>query len=207
MTGISKLSTAELAALICESLREEGLQITLSGGACAEIYSNKKYVTGDLDFVVNYIWPENDKIINKVMSELGFRKKGRIYQNVDESVSYSVEFPPGPLSIGEEYHIKPVELKLRNGTLSLLSPADSAKDRLAGYFYGNDAQCLEQAVMICQMNNVAINAIREWAEKEGRAEKFIEFENRLNHGKKGVLGKPGMRRNTSGQHRQKTRQT
>jgi hypothetical protein len=144
MTEISKLSIAELAALICESLRRKGLQTTLSGGACAEIYSNKKYVTGDLDFVVNYIWPGNDKIINKVMSELGFRKKGRIYLNVDESVSYSVEFPPGPLSIGEEYHIKPVELKLKNGTLSLLSPADSAKDRLTGYFYGNDAQCLEQ---------------------------------------------------------------
>jgi hypothetical protein len=206
MTKISKLSLAELAALICESLRKEGLQITLSGGACAEIYSNKKYVTADLDFVVNYIWPGNDKIINKVMSELGFRKKGRIYLNVDESVAYSVEFPPGPLSIGEEYQINPVELQLKNGRLSLLSPTDSAKDRLTGYFYGNDAQCLEQAVMICQMNKVAIRNIREWAKKEGRPEKFREFENRLKEDMKRdqnvARGKSRMRRNTSGQHRQ-----
>jgi len=184
MIDLSKLSIAELAALICEALKKEGLQATLSGGACAEIYSNKKYVTGDLDFVVNYVWPGNDKIIKKVMSELGFEKKGRTFLNVNDIVEYSVEFPPGPLSVGEEYQITPVELKLKTGSLSLLSPTDSAKDRLTGYFYGNDAQCLEQAVMICQTNNVAIENIRKWAKKEGRPEKYKEFENRLADGNK-----------------------
>lgn len=205
MTALSKLSIAELAALICELLRREGLETTLSGGACAEIYSNKKYVTGDLDFVVNYMWPGNDNIIKKVMSQLGFNKKGRIYLSKDESVAYSVEFPPGPLSIGEEYQIKPVELELKNGRLSLLSPADSVKDRLTCYLYGNDAQCLEQAVMIFEMNNVAINEIREWAKKEGRPEKFRQFANRLNADRKRnknvARGKTKMRRNTFGQPR------
>jgi len=141
MTDLSKLSIVELAALICESLKKEGLFATLSGGACAEIYSNNKYVTGDLDFVVNYFWPGNDKIIEQVMSSLGFEKKGRIFTN--KSVSYSVEFPPGPVNIGEELQIRPAELKVKTGNLSLLSPTDSVKDRLTGYFYGNDAQCLQ----------------------------------------------------------------
>jgi hypothetical protein len=182
MNNISKLSTIELAALICDSLKKEGLQATLSGGACAEIYSNKEYVTGDLDFVVNYIWPGNDTIIERVMSRLDFGKKGRIYTN--KSVAYSVEFPPGPLSIGEEYQIKPVELKVKTGNLSLLSATDSAKDRLASYFYGNDAQCLEQAVMICRMNKVEFDNIREWARNEGRPDKFKEFERRIQGVKK-----------------------
>ena len=164
---------AELAALICESLKKEGLQTTLSGGACAEIYSNNKYVTGDLDFVMNFMWPGNDDIIKRVMSTLGFKKNGRIF--ISESVAYSVEFPPGPLSIGDEYQIKPVMLKLKTGTLSLLSPTDSAKDRLTGYFYGNDAQCLEQAVMICLMNKVEMDDVRKWAKKEGQQIKFKEF--------------------------------
>ena len=167
------LSIIELATLICESLRKEGVQATLSGGAYAEIYSNDAYVTGDLDFVINFLWPENDKIIQKVMSTLGFVKKGRIYLN--ESVAYSVEFPPGPLSIGDEYQIKPVELKLSTGTLSLLSPADSVKDRLTGYFYSNDNQCLEQAVLICQMNKVDMDEIAGWAKKEGQSDKYKEF--------------------------------
>jgi hypothetical protein len=177
MDDLGKLSIIELAALICETLKRAGLQVTLSGGACAEIYSNSKYVTGDLDFVTNYFWPENDKKIEQVMTSLGFKRSGRIYTN--NTIAYTVEFPPGPLSIGEQYQIKPIELKLSNGNLSMLSPTDSVKDRLTGYFYGNDAQCLEQAVMICQMNKVEIDEIRDWAKKEDRPEKFKVFEKRF----------------------------
>lgn len=86
--------------------------------------------------------PENEKIIQKVMSSFGFKQKGRIYLN--NKVLYSVEFPPGPLSIGEEYQIRPVEIKMKTGNLSLLSPTDSVKDRLTSYFYGNDANALNK---------------------------------------------------------------
>jgi hypothetical protein len=86
MMDLSKLSIIELAALICDSLKKEGLRATLSGGACAEIYSNNTFVTGDLDFVVNFLWPENDKIIQRDMTALGFIKNGRIY--INESVAY-----------------------------------------------------------------------------------------------------------------------
>jgi hypothetical protein len=75
--------------------------------------------------------------------------------------------------------IKPVEMKLNTGNLSLLSPTDSAKDRLTGYFYGNDNQCLEQAVMICQLNKVEMKNINEWAKHEGQTEKFNDFLKRL----------------------------
>lgn len=177
MEDLSKLSIIELAALICDTLKKAGLQVTLSGGACAEIYSKSKYVTGDLDFVTNYSWPGNDTIIENVMLSLGFKRSGRIY--INRTIAYSVEFPPGPLSIGEQYQIKPTELKLSKGDLLLLSPTDSVKDRLTGYFYGNDAQCLEQAVMICQMNEVEMDEIRTWAEKEDRPSKFMEFEKRI----------------------------
>lgn len=177
MIGLGDLPIQELAALICENLRREGLKATLSGGACAEIYSNEKYVTGDLDFVVNYLWPKNDAIITKVMVALGFESKGRIF--INPSVSYSVEFPPGPLSIGEEYQIEPIEMQLKTGNLSLLSPTDSVKDRLTGYFYGNDAQCLEQAIMICQLNKVNMNEIQRWARNEKQPAKFKEFDKRV----------------------------
>ena len=174
---LSDLSIRELAALICDTLKKEGLQATLSGGACAEIYSNARYVTGDLDFVVNYIWPENDGKISKVMGDLGFERNGRLFSN--KTVKYFVEFPPGPLSIGEEYHIQPMEITLKTGSLSLLSPTDSLKDRLTGYFYGNDNQCLEQAVMIYKMNEVDIDNIRKWAAIENQPGKFGNFLRRI----------------------------
>ncbi|MBD3240572.1 MAG: hypothetical protein GF331_08310 [Chitinivibrionales bacterium] len=184
MKDLTKLSIIELAAFISESLRKEGLEAVLSGGACAEIYSNSKYVTGDLDFVVNYFWPGNDAIIDKVMASLGFERKGRIF--VNPAIPYSVEFPPGPISIGEEHQVKPSILKLKTGNLALLSPTDSVKDRLTGYFHGNDAQCLEQAVMIYQMNDVNLEDIQNWARKEGRPEKFEVFAKRTKEKKGGM---------------------
>lgn len=83
MTDLSDLPIRELAALICDSLNKEGLKATLSGGACAEIYSNAQYITGDLDFVVNYIWPKNDIIIDKVMTDFGFyKKRSTVYEYI-----------------------------------------------------------------------------------------------------------------------------
>ncbi len=61
----------------------------------------------------------------------------------------------------------------------MLSPTDSVKDRLTGYFYGNDAQCLEQAVMIYQMNEVDMKEIQRWAKKEDQPEKFNNFQKRI----------------------------
>jgi hypothetical protein len=177
MTKLSKLTITELAATICESLLAEGVQATLSGGACAEIYSSRKYVTGDLDFVVNYISPDNRVKIEKVMTKLGFKNNGRIF--INPTIAYSVEFPPGPLGIGDEYKVTPVEMQLATGRLFLLSATDCVKDRLTGYFYGNDAQCLEQAVMICQMNKTDLENIRTWAKREGCLDKLQEFERKI----------------------------
>lgn len=171
------LQLGELGAVICGSLEKEGLKVTLSGGACVQIYCDNEYVTDDLDFVVDFMWPENRKTIEKVMTDLGFRKRGRIYMN--EDVPYSVEFPPGPIGIGDDYRIRPVEKKFKTGTLMLLSPTDSVKDRLAGYFYGNDNQCLDQALLLCKSNKVDMQSVREWAERENRLSRFEEFESLL----------------------------
>lgn len=108
---------------------------------------------------------------------MGFTRSGRLFTNT--SVKYLVEFPPGPLSIGDEYNIQPVEIILKTGSLSLLSPTDSLKDRLTGYFYGNDYQCLEQAVMIQKMNKVDMKNIQKWAEMENQPDKFNEFIKRI----------------------------
>jgi len=174
---LSRLAIADLGALICTRLREAGVPVTLSGGACAEIYSGGVYVTGDLDLVVNHFWLPYGQTIERVMRSLGFSKSGRVY--ACPTVAYTVEFPPGPLEIGEECHVAGVERKCTTGTLSLLSAVDCVKDRLAGYFYGNDAQCLEQAVLVCRNNDVDLDAVRAWAANEARPERFNVFQQRV----------------------------
>ena len=175
---LAQISIEELAVLISDRINNSGVKVTLSGGACAQIYSNSEYVTADLDFVENYSWHDNQEKIEKIMLELGFEKKGRIF--INSSVQYSVEFPPGPLEIGEESPITPVKMVINNKKLLLLSPTDSVKDRLTGYFYGNDLQCLEQALMICKMNTVDRKNIQKWLKKESPIERVNEFLKQLN---------------------------
>lgn len=177
MKKLEKMRIDELAALISEKLRTKDIFVTLTGGACAQIYSDEKYVTGDLDFVVSNDFKETTEKIEPLMAELGFQKAGRIFQH--KELPYTVEFPPGPLGIGFEYRIKPIEKNLSTGRLKLLSPTDSVKDRLAGFFYANDEQCLEQAIMVCQMNPVDLDEVRKWAEAEGSLEKYRGFEKEL----------------------------
>jgi len=42
-----------------------------------------------------------------------------------------LEFPRGPVEIGDEYPVTPDEIVVEGRTICLLSPTDSVKDRLA----------------------------------------------------------------------------
>jgi hypothetical protein len=48
---IGEMSTEELAGLVCDALKDVGVTVTLTGGACVAIWSEGKYVSDDLDFV------------------------------------------------------------------------------------------------------------------------------------------------------------
>ncbi len=175
MTTPAELPLGELAALICSTLQANGVRATLSGGACAQIYSAGMCVTGDLDFVVNYLVPgKQEREIEAAMTSLGFRRSGRLYEC--DSITYAVEFPPGPLGIGEQWQIQPVERSFPTGVLSLLSPTDCVKDRLACFFYAGDRQCLRQALLVCQHNDVDLQEVRRWARQERHPEKMSVFE-------------------------------
>jgi hypothetical protein len=56
-----------------------------------------------------------------------------------------------------------------------LSPTDCVKDRLSAYYYWNDRQSLEQAILIAQENEVDVDDIRRWSIEEGNLAKFEDF--------------------------------
>jgi predicted nucleotidyltransferase len=83
-----KTSIEELGALVCQSLKDAGIEAFLSGGAVVTIYSNNKYESYDLDFVS---FGDRNKI-KSVMESLGFsREKSRHF--VHPETPYFVEFP------------------------------------------------------------------------------------------------------------------
>jgi hypothetical protein len=68
------MTQGELAAYIDSNLRERGVNVVLSGGACVAIYSSHQYVSKDLDFIAQFSL--DSKTIASVMKALGFMPKG-----------------------------------------------------------------------------------------------------------------------------------
>jgi len=175
MKPMGTMSAEEVAGLVCEALQKAGVTVTLTGGACVAIWSQGKYVSNDLDFIEE--GPIPPQRVRRVMETLGFQKKGRHF--VHPKTEFFVEFPTGPLMVGNERVNRVTERKTRAGSLRLLSPTDCVKDRLAAFFHWNDRQALEQASLVGQAQPVDLETIRSWSVAEGNEEKFRVFEQRL----------------------------
>lgn len=88
---------------------------------------------------------------------------------------FFVEFPRGPLGIGQDVQIRAV-WRVRRGAKTLaLSATDSCRDRLAAYYHWRDQQSLSAAVAIALRNRVALRKIREWSRREGHPEGYRAF--------------------------------
>lgn len=164
-----EMSIGEFAALVASKLEEKGISVVLSGGAVVSIYTENKYMSYDADFIT-----EADNIkINEVMIGLGFKKLGKDFKHAD--TDFFVEFPTGPLAVGDQQIKATGQLEFKGHTLKLLSPTESVMDRLAGYFHWNDLQNLDQAIWISEKHPVNFAKVKNWAQKEGHSEKFNVF--------------------------------
>jgi hypothetical protein len=169
---IGEMSQPEIGAYIHTHLRNRGIDVVLSGGAAVGIYSAGKYVSQDLDLVRGYA--ASLRAIAAAMGEIGFKEAdGRYFKHPD--TKHFVEFPPGPLTVGEEPVRQVDEIVLSTGTLRVISPTDCVKDRLAAYYHFGDRQALTQASMVASQNQVDIKEIRRWSKGEGQPGKFKEF--------------------------------
>lgn len=147
----------------------------LTGGSCVAIWSCGKYVSHDLDFIEEGPVPRR-KVV-ETMGTLGFHPEGRHFIHPD--CPYLIEFPTGPLMVGDERVQRVSMRRTRAGELRLLSPTDCVKDRLAAYFHWNDRQALEQAVLVAQAQVIDLDDIHRWSDGEGNMAKFEAFRKRL----------------------------
>jgi hypothetical protein len=94
-------------------------------------------------------------------------------------VDFLVEFPGGPLSVGKQPVRKIESLEFETGILRIISPTDSVKDRLAAYYYWNDLQSLEQAILVARAHHIDLNDVSDWSRQEGKLDAFKQIEERL----------------------------
>ena len=95
---IGDLSLKDLAIVISDHLRNSGIETVLSGGACVSIYTNNKYMSYDLDFVL--LSDHKQKEAKKALLELGFYQENRYFKH--KNSDYFIDFVVPPLSVGRE---------------------------------------------------------------------------------------------------------
>lgn len=175
MTKITKKTKlSELAAIVSKHLAQKGIDAVLVGGAVVTIYSHNQYQSRDLDFIS----ADDHRQIKLAMEELGFEARGKNFAH--PLSEFTVEFPSGPLAIGNELPIKAEgKLKTKVGEIKLLSPTQCVMDRLAWFYHSNDRQCLDQALSVARQNKISLGRIRKWSEGEMAAEKFEIFLSKL----------------------------
>jgi hypothetical protein len=172
--NLEKMNIRELAALISEKLRAEGIDSILVGGACVSIYTKNKYLSFDLDFVTHATMKE----VTPLLFELGFQRKStRHFIHTD--CPFFIEFVAPPASVGNEPLKGEKRLKTKFGIIVLMTPTDSVKDRLASYYHWNDQQALEQAILVAQSQKIVFSEVKRWSEKEGHIDKYRQFLKRL----------------------------
>lgn len=170
---LSKLDIKELACLIHKTLKENGIEAVLVGGACVSIYSQNRYQSSDLDFVAY----EEMARIEKALKKLGFKRTGRCFSH--KNCIYLIDFVNPPVAVGHQSIQSFKVLKTDLGSFPLLSPTDCVKDRLASFFHWNDAQALEQALMVAKNRTLDLKDLKRWAKAEGFEKKLKEFLSKL----------------------------
>ena len=179
MSLTSRSSLADVAVRVSETLARAGIRAVLTGGACATLYSEGKYQSYDLDFVLQS--GTTARNLDEAMGTIGFRRVGNHYEH--QRARFLVEFPAGPLGIGSDLDIRPVTYGIGKVGVKALSATDSCRDRLAAFYHWNDRQSLATAVEISRRCRVNIGVIRRWSAQEGMIDKFQTFLEFLGRGR------------------------
>lgn len=184
MSLTSRSGLAEVAACVADALTRSGIRAVLTGGACATLYSEGKYQSFDLDFILQSATTARN--LDDAMEVIGFRRAGNHYEH--PRARFLVEFPAGPLGIGSDLDIRPTTYRIGKIGVKALSATDSCRDRLAAFYHWNDRQSLAAAVEIGRRRKVNIETIRKWSEREGALDKFRTFLESLGRVRSGSSG-------------------
>jgi hypothetical protein len=163
-----------------DALRRAGIRAVLTGGACASVHTRGLYSSVDADFVL--LSDIERERLDETLGTLGFRRAGDRYVHPDSDIY--IEFPRGPLAIGGDDRIHPVEHVAGKRRCLALSPTDSCRDRLAAYFHWGDRQSLDVAVQIATRNRLSWKVIRKWSESEGHLVGYEEFLTAVRRGRR-----------------------
>ena len=175
MTITRQSTLPDVIRAVSVALQRAGIRAVLTGGACASVHSRGDYLSHDLDFILQSTTTQAK--LAGALATVGFHRDGESY--VHPSTDVFVEFPRGPLAIGDDDLVEPVMVTVGRAKVLALSATDSCRDRLAAFYVWKDRQSLAVAVAIARRSRVNLSRVREWSEREGQQEGFAEFRRAL----------------------------
>ncbi len=160
---------------VCTELERCGTVAVLTGGSAATYYASEAYQSDDADFIITF---SSDRTrAAEAMRRLGYREVGGTYHH-DRNI-FTVEFPPGPLAVGNDL-IDSYETNRRGDEiLHVLSRTDCVRDRLAAFYFFTDRSALVAAIAVAQDGRINLDEVQRWSEREGEILRFYEFRREL----------------------------
>jgi len=128
----------------------------------------------DLDYVIY----DDLSRVKKALAEIGFERKGKYF--VHPHCLFFIDLVTPPVATGGKPVTQFEHFTTAFGTITLLTPTDCVKDRLASYFHWNDNHALEQAISVCHEQKVDLKEIEAWAKDEGFTKEFLQIHKKLN---------------------------
>lgn len=161
--AINRQSTLpDVCFAVCSALDRAGTTVVLTGGSAATVYAPTVYQSGDADFVITMHADDHGA---EILANLGYRRKGQTYEHEDNP--YTLEFPRGPLAVGDDLISSWETLRRDDEILHILSRTDSVRDRLMWFYLDDDRGPVDLA------------KIRNWSVREGFPDRFEDFFSRL----------------------------
>ncbi len=168
-------SLVDVCFAVCTALDTIGTTAVLTGGSAATFYAPTAYQSRDADFVITMGNDSSNGI--EAMTRLGYTRTGNIY--VHESNRYTIDFPRGPLAIGEEIVQTWATFERGNRLLHVLSISDCIRDRLSWFYWYRDTSALAAAVAVATGGDIDLSAVRDWSVRVDELAAFEEFADRV----------------------------
>jgi hypothetical protein len=165
---------SDVAFHVCTALERAGITAVLTGGSAATFYAPDAYQSRDIDFVMA-LWAPNGE---RALLEAGFTRDIDCYVHPD--TVYPIEFPAGPLMVGDDLIRAWTTVQRGGEVLHVLTATDSCRDRLAALLFWNDFSGLDQAIAVCRArDDVDLDVVRRWCLRAGHRKKWDLLRSRL----------------------------
>lgn len=156
---------SDVAFAVCTALEDAGEHAVLCGGSAATYYAPDAYQSRDLDFVLRF--SARARSIDAALRPLGYeRAPEALYRH--PTISYTVEFPAGPLAIGSET-VDTYATETRDTMLlHVYTPTDVVRDRFMHYWAWGDQVALRVSLGVAAVRSADIDmvSITAWTDRE-----------------------------------------